>query len=61
MNDKTADGVKLSGPDAGSFQCSSMKETFGEEPMAGVLSRRVTEISLFSFHPILYLQTGVNL
>ena len=28
--------MKMSGPVAGSFQCSLMKETSGEEPMAGV-------------------------
>ena len=55
LNNKTTDGVKLLGPVAGSFQCSLMKETFSEEPMAGVPSSRVPEISLFSFHPILYL------
>ena len=53
LNNKTDDGVKLSGLVARSFQCSLMKETFSEEPMAGVLSSRVLEISLFSFHPIL--------
>ena len=36
LDNKTADGVKMSGPVAGSFQCSLMKETSGEEPMAGV-------------------------
>ena len=61
VNDKMADGVKLSGPNAGSFQRSMMNGAVSEEPMAGVLSSLVPEISFFSIRLILSMQKGVNL